>query len=117
MSTDYSSLMVHEMWHWIEERAAAGQQYAKAVSAVRFEDGVLTLEFDPVGKAGYTEEAFYSLDQIPNLAGSMGSWLGPSDELGEWMRENVTRLCAVKVDGAVIQCVTGDELHRWATEG
>lgn len=115
MNPDNSSLFVHETWNWIEQRAAANVQYAQAVSEVRFEDGVLTIVFDPVGKAGFTADAFYSLDLIPNLAGVFGSWIGSTDELGEWMREHVTQVCAVKADGGVIQCVSGEELRRRAT--
>lgn len=115
MSAEDSHFVIEEMWNWIEQRAAANVQYAQAVSEVRFEDGVLTIVFDPVGKAGFTAEAFYSLDQIPNLAGVFGSWIGSTDDLGEWMRGHVTQVCAVKSDGEVIQCVSGEELRRHAT--
>ncbi|MFN3600491.1 MAG: hypothetical protein ACK4UY_03775 [Dietzia sp.] len=115
MSIDNSSLFIHEAWNWIEQRAAANVLYAKAVSDVEFDDGVLTIVFDPEGKAGSTAEAFYSRDQIPDIAAVFGSWIGSTDELGEWMRKHVTEVCAVKHTGERIQCVSGDELKRRAT--
>ena len=116
MSTDYSSLMVHEMWNWIEERAAANVLYAKAVSEVTAADGIVTIVLDPEGRTGATEEAFYGLDLIPQMASVFGSVFSADDEVGGWMRENITSLRVTKADGQVVQQMSADELHRRATE-
>lgn len=96
---------------YVDERAASGVLFAKAVVSVTFDGSTLLVKFDP-SSAGCTEDAFVSLNPFETLAQFAGTPVAFTDDVGRKLRTRVELVRAVFSDGRDLGTMTVPELFR-----
>lgn len=93
----------------IDERAAAGNMLALAVSDLDFTGGIVTVTLDPMDRAGAQHWALLD-ESTPDPAGVFGVPVAFTNDEGHWLRRQVERVVVADVDRRVLSQATAGEL-------
>lgn len=107
--------IVNAIANFMTERAESGVLYARALSSLACQDGIVTAVFDPA-KAGATTETFCRVNNGANMAEFVGVPAAFDDTVGQWLRQSLVRVDTELADGSSLGSMTAGELHRLATE-
>jgi hypothetical protein len=99
---------------YLDERAADGVLYAKAVVSVIFDGSTVLAKFDP-SAVGATEETFLFANPYDTLAEFVGTPVAFADGEGKRLRSRVERVRATFSDGRDLGSMTAAELFRKGT--
>lgn len=100
---------------FLDERAAAGVVFAKAISGLTLSGGLLIATFDPEGVAGISIDLFREVCPFENLADFVGTPAGWKTDEAARIRSRVSRVETYLADGQSLGSRTAAELYRLAT--
>lgn len=94
---------------YLDERLASGVLFAKAVTSLTFDGGILSATFDP-SSVGVTEEVFLYANPFDTLAEFVGTPIAFDDEEGRKLRTRVRQVRATFEDGRDLGSISAAEL-------